>query len=115
MAELITNKQCASDQLTALTYYIYLFLNNALTQNFSGNIYDGMKNYQPVFRERESFSSLSGNIFGETKHPPSMSKIKEEISIRKHFYYRPAKQFSQQRSRTSDIDARKAEKIPFSR
>ena len=47
--------------------------------NVSGNIYDGMKNYQPVFRERESFSSLTGNIFGETKPAPStMSKIKEQ-------------------------------------
>ena len=43
-----------------------------------------MKNYQPVFRERESFSSLSGNIFGETKPaPPTMSKIKDE---RKNFH-----------------------------
>ena len=26
-----------------------------------------MKSYQPVFRERESFSSLSGSIFGESR------------------------------------------------
>lgn len=31
-------------------------------ENKSGNSYDGMKNYQPVFRERESFSSLSGHL-----------------------------------------------------
>ena len=26
------------------------------------DLYDGMKNYQPIFRERESFSSLSGSL-----------------------------------------------------
>ena len=30
--------------------------------------YDGMKNYQPIFRERESFSSLSGSLGGELRH-----------------------------------------------
>ena len=32
-----------------------------------------MKNYQPVFRERESFSSLSGNIFNDSQHQGSQS------------------------------------------
>ena len=34
-----------------------------------------MKDYQPVFRERESFSSLTGNLFGETKPPFTLSKL----------------------------------------
>ena len=65
-------------------FTVYKNNNQCINSSFSGNIYDGMKNYQPVFRERESFSSLSGNIFGETKPaPPTMSKIKDE---RKNFH-----------------------------
>ena len=30
-----------------------------------GDLYDGMRSYQPVFRERESFSSLSGTLLGQ--------------------------------------------------
>jgi len=45
-----------------------------------GSLYDGMKNYQPVFRERESFSSLSGNLYTETKQPLIMNQLNNSLN-----------------------------------
>ena len=33
-----------------------------------------MKSYQPIFRERESFSSLSGSLFGESRQSNNVTK-----------------------------------------
>ena len=47
---------------------------------FEGNLYDGMKHYQPIFRERESFSSVSGNILEEScRHQHQQSVVKQSM------------------------------------
>jgi len=59
-----------------------------------GNCYDGMRNYQPVFRERESFSSLSGHLpdkFHSAR--PNISSITNKISSQQQSENRPTPEY----------------------
>jgi len=73
-------------------------------ENLSGNSYDGMKNYQPVFRERESFSSLSGHLPAKFNSARTPTSITNKASFQTQSEKRPLPEYHKSASMFSQFN-----------